>query len=84
MLPEYKKIAQVFRNSGQSASANLGVVEESAAAGEVAALDDHFRTNFGRPDVPGILKCFATHPPLLETGPWTRKLIQTVPPPTPP
>jgi uncharacterized peroxidase-related enzyme len=41
------------------------VIEESAATEEVAALYDHFRTHFGRPDVPGILKCFATHPPLL-------------------
>ena len=31
-----------------------------------AALYDHFRAAFGRPDVPGILKCFATHPPLLK------------------
>jgi uncharacterized peroxidase-related enzyme len=31
----------------------------------VSALYAHFRTHFGRPDVPGILKCFATHPPLL-------------------
>jgi len=33
----------------------------------VAALYEHFRTHFGRPDVPGILKCFATHPPLLRS-----------------
>ena len=32
----------------------------------MAALYDHFRARFGRPDVPGILKCFATHPPLLK------------------
>jgi uncharacterized peroxidase-related enzyme len=66
MLPEYEKVAHTFRNSEQSASANLGVVEESAAMGEVAALYDHFRARFGRPVVPGILKCFATHPPLLK------------------
>jgi uncharacterized peroxidase-related enzyme len=41
------------------------LIEESAATDEVAALYAHFRTHFGRPDVPGILKCFATHPPLL-------------------
>jgi len=47
-------------------STNLLSIEESAATGEVAALYDYFRTHFGRPDVPGILKCFATHPPLLK------------------
>jgi len=66
MLPEYEKIAHAFRYPGQGAPLNLAVVEESAATGEVAALFDHFRAHFGRPDVPGILKCFATHPPLLK------------------
>jgi uncharacterized peroxidase-related enzyme len=66
MLPEYEKIAQTFRNPRQSAPFNLAAVEESAATGEVAALYDQFRERFGRPDVPGILKCFATHPPLLK------------------
>jgi uncharacterized peroxidase-related enzyme len=65
VLPEYEKIAGAFRNPGQRRPSNLAVIEECAATGEVAALYDHFRTHFGRPDVPGILKCFATHPPLL-------------------
>ncbi len=63
-LIEYDKIAR----SGRTApvlSTTLPVVEESSASGEVAALYQHFRSHFGRPDVPGILKCFATHPPLL-------------------
>jgi uncharacterized peroxidase-related enzyme len=64
-LPEYEKIARSTRNSGPAVPPNIPFVEESAATGEVAALYDHFRTHFGRPDVPGILKCFATHPPLL-------------------
>jgi uncharacterized peroxidase-related enzyme len=64
-LPEYEKIARAGRNARISAPTNLTVIEESAAADEVAALYDYFRTHFGRPDVPGILKCFATHPPLL-------------------
>jgi uncharacterized peroxidase-related enzyme len=49
-----------------SSSTNLPVVEEDIAGDEVAALYDHFRSHFGRPDIPGILKCFATHPPLLK------------------
>jgi uncharacterized peroxidase-related enzyme len=39
------------------------VVEESQAAGEVAAAYQYFRDQTGRQDVPGILKCFATSPP---------------------
>lgn len=64
-LPEYEKIARSGRNAAAGAPANLAVVEESAATDEVAVLYEYFRTHFGRPDVPGILKCFATHPPLL-------------------
>lgn len=44
---------------------NLAVVEESNASREVRELYEEFRQRFGRPQVPGILKCFATHPPLL-------------------
>jgi uncharacterized peroxidase-related enzyme len=66
VLPEYEKIANSGRRSGAPTHANIGLVEESAATGEVAALYHHFHTHFGRPDIPGILKCFATHPPLLE------------------
>jgi uncharacterized peroxidase-related enzyme len=48
-----------------SSAANLPVVEEADAAGEVAEMYERFRSHFGRPAVPGILKCFATHPVLL-------------------
>lgn len=64
-LPEYESIARVARKPRPSASANLPVIEEDQASSEVADLYAYFRTHFGRPDVPGILKCFATHPPLL-------------------
>ena len=47
-------------------AANLPVVPEEGAPPEVEALYAHFRSHFGRPRVPGILQCFATHPPLLE------------------
>lgn len=47
-------------------AANLPVVSEDDASPEVKALYDRFRALFGRPVVPGILQCFATHPPLLE------------------
>ena len=47
-------------------SRNLPVVNEENAPEEVAQLYAKFRSIFGRSTVPGILKCFATHPPLLE------------------
>ena len=61
-LPEYERLS---RKVQPSAPANLACVEEEDATSEVAALYDEFRLRFGREDVPGILKCFATHPPLL-------------------
>lgn len=64
-LPEYETIAQAARDFGPPVLTNIPLIEESEATGEVGALYDHFRTHFGRPDVPPILKCFATHPPLL-------------------
>ncbi len=45
---------------------NLPIIEEVDASPEVRTLYAEFRQRFGRPHVPGILKCFATHPPLLE------------------
>ena len=44
----------------------IPIVEEDAATGAVAEAYADYRTRFGRDHVPGILKCFATHPPLLE------------------
>jgi uncharacterized peroxidase-related enzyme len=44
----------------------IPIVEEDAATGAVAKAYADYRTRFGRDHVPGILKCFATHPSLLE------------------
>ena len=44
----------------------IPIVEEDAATGAVAKAYADYRTRFGRDYVPGILKCFATHPSLLE------------------
>ncbi len=44
---------------------NLPVISDADASPEVAKLYDEYREAFGRPNVPGILTCFATHPPLL-------------------
>ena len=64
--PENDRNSQLEPPKPSPSSTNLPVVEENAAGGEVTALYDYFRSHFGRPDVPGILKCFATHPPLLK------------------
>lgn len=44
----------------------LAVVDEDVATGAVAKVYADYCTRFAREHVPGILKCFATHPPLLE------------------
>ena len=44
----------------------IPIVDEDAATGAVADAYADYRAHFGRDQVPGILKCFATHPPLLE------------------
>lgn len=66
MHPDNKSKPQLSSPKPPSSSANLPVVEEDNASDEVTALYDHFRSHFGRPDIPGILKCFATHPQFLK------------------
>jgi uncharacterized peroxidase-related enzyme len=63
--PQYPVIAEVGASQPIEA-ANLPVVTEQTASPEVVRLYAQFRKEFSRPQVPGILKCFATHPPLLE------------------
>jgi len=46
-------------------SANLPLAEEASASAEVQELFQRYRERFGRNELPGILLCFATHPPLL-------------------
>jgi uncharacterized peroxidase-related enzyme len=64
--PEYEAIAAASEQLSHRPARNLAGVSEADATGEVAELYQHFRTHFGRPSVPGILQCFATHPPLLK------------------
>ena len=45
---------------------NLPVVEEADATGEIAEAYQYFREHFGRPAVPGILKCFSSSPEMLK------------------
>jgi uncharacterized peroxidase-related enzyme len=65
-LPDNDSSSQIASPQPSSSSTNLPLVEEDVAGDDVAALYNHFRSHFGRSDVPGILKCFATHPPLLK------------------
>jgi len=63
--PEYALLGE-RKNAVVRAITNIPIVEEDHAEGAVAESYAYFREHFGRQDVPGILKCFATHPPLLQ------------------
>jgi uncharacterized peroxidase-related enzyme len=63
-VPGYQKL-EAQGSKAPIRAINLSVVSEADAPDEVKQLYARFRTTFGRPEVPGILQCFATHPPLL-------------------
>ncbi len=65
-FPEYERLSQSQTGLRQAKAANLRMVEEDEAQGEVADLYRRFKSDMGRPAIPGILKCFATHPPLAQ------------------
>jgi len=65
MQPEKQTPSESRLNRSSSTETNLPLVEEDRASAEVAALFTQYRAGFGRANVPGILRCFATHPPLL-------------------
>ncbi len=56
--PERRRVAP--------SSTNLPLVDEGMANGEVRALFAHYRERFARPDLPGIVLCFATNSVLLK------------------
>ena len=64
-LPKKEQLA-TQADAGAGRARNLAVVDDETASPEVQQLFAHFRQHFGRPQVPGILRCFATHPPLLD------------------
>ncbi len=55
-----------MKEASEITGTNLPLVEEDGATGTVARVYAEYGERFGRQHVPGILKCFATHPPLLE------------------
>jgi uncharacterized peroxidase-related enzyme len=63
--PEYAALSNSTDRPRKVEASNLRGISEEEAQGDVALLYEHFREQFGREDVPGILQCFATHPPLL-------------------
>ena len=65
MLPKCESNARTAGGQPSCSTGNLATVEEHDASEEVLALYQEFRAKFGRADVPGILRCFGTHPPLL-------------------
>ena len=67
MDADSEKLTPSEASRAASSSRNLPVVEEWKADAEVATMYERYRAHFGRPHVPGILKCFATHPPLLRS-----------------
>jgi uncharacterized peroxidase-related enzyme len=62
-----EKHSQPSPGQSGSSAANLTAVEEDVAGEEVRALYRGYRTRFGWPDLPGIVKCFATNPPMLKS-----------------
>jgi uncharacterized peroxidase-related enzyme len=65
MQPERESNSRAAGGGSTCGAANLATVDEPYASEEVLALYQEFRAKFGRKDVPGILRCFGTHPPLL-------------------
>jgi uncharacterized peroxidase-related enzyme len=62
---EYAVAAGLKQPAKGPVSTHLPVVEEADAAGDVAEAYQYFREHFGRPTVPGILKCFSSSPAML-------------------
>jgi uncharacterized peroxidase-related enzyme len=63
--PESQKPAEQKKRVSMQAR-NLPLIGEEDATPEVDRLYALFRKNYSRTQIPGILQCFATHPPLLE------------------
>ena len=65
MNAEYEVATEPKRPAKVQIPTYLPVIEETDATGEVAEAYDYFRVHFGRPAVPGILKCFSSSPEML-------------------
>lgn len=65
-LSDVTQVEQPGRLRATPSSTNLALVEEGTANGEVRSLFTHYRERFARPDLPGIVRCFATNSSLLK------------------
>ena len=63
--PEYELLAKRSRAPAPTNQTNIPVIAECDATGDAAEVYQVFRDSFGRPNVPGILKCFSSSPALL-------------------
>jgi uncharacterized peroxidase-related enzyme len=63
--PEYELLSKLSRPAAGAVRTHIPVVEESEASGETAEAYQFFREHLGRPEVPGILKCFSSSPAML-------------------
>jgi uncharacterized peroxidase-related enzyme len=59
------QMTESHRRPPKIRASNLNVIDEENASPEIKSLYQQFRDDFGRSQVPAILQCFATHPPLL-------------------
>jgi len=63
---EYAVTSELKQPRKGQVPTTLPVVEEADATGEIAEAYQYFREHFGRPAVPGILKCFSSSPEMLK------------------
>jgi uncharacterized peroxidase-related enzyme len=63
---EVSQVEALERRRVAPSSANLSLVNECTASGEVRALFAQYRERFARTDLPGIVLCFATNSALLK------------------
>jgi hypothetical protein len=50
---------------GAKSATKIKIIEDTEAAGDVAAAYDFWRASSGRKQVPGIIKCFGARPDFL-------------------
>lgn len=65
-LPDAAGVNTLAAPRAVPSSTNLPLVDERSADGEVRTLFARYRDRFGRPELPGIVLCFATNPALLK------------------
>lgn len=65
-LSDEAQMKTLAEHRAAPSSANLPLVDERTASGEVRAMFARYREHFGRHELPGIVLCFATNSALLK------------------